>query len=63
MVNHRADAHLPPSFDLVVLGRKERATVIACGKNPDRKEADVDPTTGLPVNTEYQKEGLEELSI
>jgi hypothetical protein len=45
---------LPPSFDLVVLGKKERAAVVACGKNPDRKEADV--LNGLPVNTEYVPE-------
>ncbi|KAM7208948.1 hypothetical protein V8F20_000826 [Naviculisporaceae sp. PSN 640] len=36
----KADALLPSSFDLVVLGKKERAAVIACGKNPNRKEAD-----------------------
>ena len=47
----RADGILPPSFDLVVLGKKERNAVIACGKNPDRKEADV--LNGHPINTEY----------
>jgi hypothetical protein len=26
----------------VVLGKKERHAVISCGKNPDRREADVD---------------------
>ncbi|KAM7220070.1 hypothetical protein V8F06_004584 [Rhypophila decipiens] len=57
----KADAILPPSFDLVVLGRKEKASVIAVGKNPDRKEAEVaiDPATGnlKPTNTEYVPEG------
>jgi hypothetical protein len=43
---------LPPSFDLVVLGKKEREAVKAVGKNPDRKEADIGPE-GHPVNTEY----------
>ncbi|KAK3695500.1 hypothetical protein B0T22DRAFT_109073 [Podospora appendiculata] len=47
----KADAVLPPSFDLVVLGRKERAAVEACGKNPDRKEADI--LDGRVVNTEF----------
>lgn len=47
----KADVLLPPSFDLVVLGKKERNAVIACGKNPDRKEADVE--NGEPINTEY----------
>ena len=44
---------LPPSFDLVVLGKKEKLAVIACGKNPDRKEADVED--GRPINTEYRE--------
>ncbi|KAK0729679.1 hypothetical protein B0H67DRAFT_547781 [Lasiosphaeris hirsuta] len=47
----KADVVLPPSFDLVVLGKKERNAVIACGKNPDRREADVED--GQPINTEY----------
>jgi hypothetical protein len=34
------------------LGRKERQAVIACGKNPDRKEADFDDD-GQPTNTAY----------
>ncbi|KAK1825742.1 hypothetical protein QBC39DRAFT_387227 [Podospora conica] len=50
----KADAHLPPSFDLVVLGKKERNNVIACGKNPDRKEDDL--IDGRPVNTEWRGE-------
>jgi hypothetical protein len=37
-----------------VLGKKERNAVIAVGKNPDRKEADI--LDGRPVNTEYQPE-------
>lgn len=36
-----------------MLGQKEKNAVIACGKNPDRKEADV--RNGIPINTEYQK--------
>ncbi len=54
----RVDAALPPSFDLVVLGKKERAAVIAVGKNPDRKEGDID-ANGNPINTAYR--GDEEL--
>lgn len=42
---------LPPSFDLVVLGRKEKEMVIAAGRNPERKEADM--ANGVPVNTMY----------
>ncbi|KAK3489183.1 uncharacterized protein B0T23DRAFT_195280 [Neurospora hispaniola] len=48
----KADAILPPSFDLVVLGKKEKEAVKACGKNPDRKEDDV--RNGIPINTDYQ---------
>ncbi|KAK3900863.1 hypothetical protein C8A05DRAFT_16878 [Staphylotrichum tortipilum] len=47
----KADAPLPRSFDLVVLGKKEREAVEAVGKNPARKEADIDER-GHPVNTE-----------
>jgi len=43
---------LPPSFDLVVLGKKERNAVIACGKNPDRKESDV--LDGRAINTDWR---------
>lgn len=43
---------LPPSFDLVVLGRKEKDMVIAAGRNPDRREADID-VNGDPINTLY----------
>ncbi|KAK3985932.1 hypothetical protein QBC44DRAFT_334133 [Cladorrhinum sp. PSN332] len=51
----KADGLLPRGFDLVVLGKKEREAVQACGKNPDRKEADIDmsdPEKPRPVNTE-----------
>ncbi|KAK3941906.1 hypothetical protein QBC46DRAFT_340023 [Diplogelasinospora grovesii] len=54
----KADGILPPSFDLVVLGKKERNAVIACGKNPDRKEADI--INGQVINTEYQEEEVSE---
>jgi hypothetical protein len=43
---------LPLSFDYVVLGKKERQAVIACGRNPDRKEDDIDEE-GKPINTVY----------
>ena len=44
---------MPPGFDGVVLGAKERKIVIDVGRNPDRKEEDIDPETGLPTNTHY----------
>ncbi|KAK4200293.1 hypothetical protein QBC40DRAFT_225982 [Triangularia verruculosa] len=47
----KADGILPKGFDLVVLGKKEREAVKACGKNPDRKEADLD-ANGAVINTE-----------
>lgn len=43
---------LPPSFDLVVLGRKEKDMVIAAGRNPDRREGDIN-ANGDPINTLY----------
>lgn len=46
------DAVLPPCFDGVALGRKEIARLIALGKNPYRKEAEVD-ADNIPVNTAY----------
>ncbi|KAL1871975.1 hypothetical protein VTK73DRAFT_1805 [Phialemonium thermophilum] len=48
----KADGVLPPGFDLVVLGKKERQAVIACGKNPDRLESDLDEDN-RPTNTVY----------
>jgi hypothetical protein len=56
VANYRVDAVLPRGFDLVVLGKKEREAIKACGKNPDRKEADID-ANGRPVNTELEPEG------
>jgi hypothetical protein len=56
MLCYRADLRLPPGFDLVVLGKKEREAVKAVGKNPDRREADVDEN-GNPIGTEYAPEG------
>ncbi|KAI1652598.1 hypothetical protein F4813DRAFT_394552 [Daldinia decipiens] len=35
------DQVLPLGFDQVVLGQKEKAAVIKCGKNPDRQEDDL----------------------
>ncbi|KAI1276307.1 hypothetical protein F5Y07DRAFT_139514 [Xylaria sp. FL0933] len=37
-----ADAILPSGFDLVYLSKKEKAEVIASGRNPDRMEDDID---------------------
>ncbi|KAL7621249.1 hypothetical protein AAE478_008566 [Parahypoxylon ruwenzoriense] len=37
-----ADRILPTGFDQVVLGRKEKDSVIAAGRNPDRMEDDID---------------------
>ncbi|KAH6888041.1 hypothetical protein B0T10DRAFT_66049 [Thelonectria olida] len=51
----RADAVLPPCFDLVALGRKEVDALISLGKNPYRKEDDVDQN-GRAINTEYVRE-------
>ncbi|KAK4649585.1 uncharacterized protein QC761_120310 [Podospora bellae-mahoneyi] len=48
----KVDGVLPKGFDLVVLGKKEREAVKACGKNPDRKESDLD-ANGHPINTEF----------
>ncbi|KAJ4298489.1 hypothetical protein N0V88_003519 [Collariella sp. IMI 366227] len=50
-----SDSVLPRGFDLVVLGKKEREAVRACGKNPERKEGDVNES-GKPVNTELEPE-------
>ncbi|KAI1472272.1 uncharacterized protein F4812DRAFT_6675 [Daldinia caldariorum] len=36
------DKVLPPGFDKVVLGQKEKAAVIKCYRNPDRREYDMD---------------------
>ncbi|OHF03503.1 hypothetical protein CORC01_01222 [Colletotrichum orchidophilum] len=48
----RADLNLYPGFDGIALGKKERLALISRGKNPDRREADVDET-GEPTHTEY----------
>lgn len=49
------DAVLPPCFDLVTLGKKEVDRLISLGKNPYRKEDDVDQD-GQAVNTEYVRD-------
>jgi hypothetical protein len=54
---YRADAILPRGFDYVVLGKKEREAVKACGKNPDRKEGDIDEN-GHPISTELGEDGM-----
>lgn len=46
------DAVLPPKFDLVTLGKKEIDRVISFGKNPSRKERDIDEY-GRAINTEH----------
>ncbi|PHH67605.1 hypothetical protein CDD83_6500 [Cordyceps sp. RAO-2017] len=46
------DLCLPPYFDLVVLGPKEVNKVKGLGKNPKRREHEVDEQTGTPYNTE-----------
>lgn len=45
------DAPLPPGFDRVALGKKEVDRLVDLGKNPSRKEDDVDDY-GRPVNTD-----------
>ena len=44
---------LPPNFDFIVLGPKERNAIMAVGRNPDRLESDVN-AEGRPVDTMYQ---------
>ncbi len=46
---HRTDGLLPPSFDLVVLGKKEVESVRSVGRNPFRREDDV--IDGRAINT------------
>ncbi|KAG6113136.1 hypothetical protein E4U31_001559 [Claviceps sp. LM219 group G6] len=45
-----ADAVLPPGFDLVVLGEKEKIKVQAGRRNPHRRVNDLDEN-GRPINT------------
>jgi hypothetical protein len=47
------DMLLPPGFDGVVLPKKDIDRVIACNKNPYRREDDVDDE-GEPLCTEYE---------
>lgn len=49
--SNRADLPLFPGFDNIFLGKKERAVLIARGKNPDRKEEHV--VNEQPTMTEY----------
>ncbi|KAJ4147884.1 hypothetical protein LMH87_002384 [Akanthomyces muscarius] len=48
-----ADMPLPPGFNHVALGPKEKREVIKAGKNPLRQETDVDIATGQVTNTEF----------
>ncbi|KAL8381100.1 hypothetical protein RB595_005399 [Gaeumannomyces hyphopodioides] len=45
----KTDQILSPGFDNVVLGRKERRAVEEVGRNPERREADME--NGVPTNT------------
>ncbi|PCD32895.1 hypothetical protein AU210_009131 [Fusarium oxysporum f. sp. radicis-cucumerinum] len=45
------DMPLPPNFDAVALSNKEIAKIRGVGKNPFRKEADIDDDNN-PINTE-----------
>lgn len=49
------DKVLPPCFDLVALGHKEVEKLSSFGKNPYRKEKDLDDD-GTPINTEMPTE-------
>ncbi|OAQ95641.1 hypothetical protein LLEC1_03628 [Akanthomyces lecanii] len=51
-----ADRPLPPGFDFVALGAKEVREIVKAGKNPARKETDVDIATGQVTNTEFVPE-------
>ncbi|CRK39072.1 hypothetical protein BN1708_016709 [Verticillium longisporum] len=51
----KADIVLPPGFDRVLLGTKEVKALTGRGKNPYRRERDVD-ADGNPTNTEYYEE-------
>ncbi|ROW16440.1 hypothetical protein VPNG_02679 [Cytospora leucostoma] len=48
----KTDAPLPPGFDLVVLGRKEKEMVIAVGRNPERREEHNDPD-GVTIHNNF----------
>lgn len=48
----RNDDILPAGFDHVLVDKKTQETVVRNGKNPYRKERDVDDQ-GNPINTEY----------
>lgn len=45
------DHPLPPCFDLIALGKKEIERLSSLGKNPFRKEMDLDEN-GRPINTD-----------
>jgi len=49
----RTDQLLPPSFDSVALGKKEKEVIKGVGRNPDRREHDVDHALNKPTNTLY----------
>lgn len=45
------DTTLPPGFDLVALGKKEVERLLSLGKNPYRKESEIDED-GNAINTD-----------
>ncbi|CAM1502116.1 Fc.00g041000.m01.CDS01 [Cosmosporella sp. VM-42] len=47
------DANLPPGFDLVALGKKEIDRLKGLGKNPWRKEEDID-SEGKPIGVDHE---------
>ncbi|KAK5998730.1 hypothetical protein PT974_01112 [Cladobotryum mycophilum] len=47
------DSVLPPGFDLVTLGKKEIDRLMRLGKNPSRREDDLDEE-GRPIRTDYR---------
>ncbi|KAI1370704.1 hypothetical protein F4677DRAFT_437580 [Hypoxylon crocopeplum] len=46
------DKILPSGFDQVALGQKERNSIVKCGRNPDRREDDLD-AEGRVINNIY----------
>ncbi|KAL6410422.1 SANT SWI3, ADA2, N-coR and TFIIIB'' DNA-binding domain-containing protein [Ilyonectria robusta] len=51
------DAIMPPCFDLVALGKKEIDRLISLGKNPYRKESDIDADGQAAADTNANPSG------
>jgi hypothetical protein len=47
------DEALPYGFDWITFGPKEKERLLKHGKNYKRMEADIDKSSGRPINTEY----------